>query len=158
LEHRKDILYYRTSPLTEDVEVVGYPEVILYASSSCPDTDFFARLVDEHPGDGPAIEVCYGMIRARHRNGLDVEELLEPNAITEFRIRLGATANRFRAGHRIRLEITSSDFPNHDRNHNVGRNDLEDVELQIAHQRIHHGAGWLSKLILPIDARADTSS
>jgi putative CocE/NonD family hydrolase len=158
LEHRKDILYYRTSPLTEDVEVVGYPEVILYASSSCPDTDFFARLVDEHPGDGPAIEVCYGMIRARHRNGLDVEELLKPNAITEFRIRLGATANRFRAGHRIRLEITSSDFPNHDRNHNVGRNDLEDVELQIAHQRIHHGAGWLSKLILPIDARADTSS
>ena len=150
LEHRSDILYYRTPVLTEDVEIVGYPEVLLHAASSCPDTDFFARLVDEYPDNGKAIEVCYGMIRARHRNGLDSDELLEPDVVTEFRIRLGATANRFLTGHRIRLEITSSDFPNHDRNHNVGRNDLEDTELRIAHQRICHGRNHPSRLILPI--------
>ena len=148
LEHRTDILYYRTPPLNEDIEIAGYPVVHLYASSSNPDTDFFARLIDEHPDNVPAIEICYGMIRARYRNGLDQEELLEPNAVYEFTIRLGATANRFRKGHRIRLEITSSDFPNHDRNHNVGRNDLADTELQIAEQRIYHGGAHTSRLTL----------
>jgi len=152
LEHRSDILYYRTPVLTEDVEIVGYPEVLLHASSSCPDTDFFARLIDEYPDGGPAIEVCYGMVRARHRNGLETDELLDKNVVTEFEIRLGATANRFCIGHRIRLEITSSDFPNHDRNHNVGRNDLEETELRTATQRICHGGKRASRLILPIAA------
>jgi uncharacterized protein len=153
LEHRSDILYYRSAALEQDLEVAGYPEVELSASSSCPDTDFFARLVDESPDGGPAIEICYGMVRARHRNGLSSEDLLEPNTPTHFHIRLGATANCFRKGHRIRLEITSSDFPNHDRNHNVGRNDLEDTELQTAQQTIHHGPDGMSKLTLPVDAR-----
>jgi putative CocE/NonD family hydrolase len=149
LEHRADILYYRTPPLTEDIEIAGYPVVHLHASSSSPDTDFFARLIDEHPDNGPAIEICYGMIRARYRNGLDKEDLLEPNTVYEFAIRLGATANRFHKGHRIRLEITSSDYPNHDRNHNVGRNDLADTELRIAEQRIFHGRTHTSRLVLP---------
>jgi len=150
LEYRQDILYYRTPPLEEEVEIVGYPEVVLYASSSAPDTDFFARLVDEHP-DGPALEVCYGMVRARHRNSLDREELLTPGEVTEFRIKLGATACRFLKGHRIRLEITSSDFPNHDRNHNTGRNDLADTELVSAEQKIFHSAQYPSRLIVNVD-------
>jgi len=151
LESREDILYYRTPPLEEDVEVVGYPEAILYASSSVPDTDFFARLVDEHP-DGPALEVCYGMVRARHRHSLDREELLTPDEVTEFRIRLGATACRFLKGHRIRLEITSSDFPNFDRNHNTGRNDLADTELVPARQKVFHLEEYPSHLILNVDS------
>ena len=151
LEYRQDILYYRTPPLQEDVEVVGYPEVVLYASSSAPDTDFFARLVDEDP-DGPALEVCYGMVRARHRNLLDREELLPPGEVTEFGIKLGPTACRFLRGHRIRLEITSSDFPNYDRNHNTGRNDLADTELVVAHQKIFHSAQYPSRLVLRVDA------
>ncbi|MHA1331560.1 MAG: CocE/NonD family hydrolase, partial [Candidatus Hodarchaeales archaeon] len=150
LEYRQDILYYRTPPLEQDVEVVGYPEVVLYASSSAPDTDFFARLVDEHP-KGPALEVCYGMVRARHRNSLDREELLTPGEITMFRIKLGPTACRFLKGHRIRLEITSSDFPNHDRNHNTGRNDLTDTKLVAAQQKIFHSTNYLSRLILTVD-------
>ena len=152
LEHRQDILYYRSPPLEEEVEVVGYPEVVLYASSSALDTDFFARLVDEAPG-GPALEVSYGMVRARHQHSLDREDLLVPGAITEFRIRLGPTACRFLQGHRIRLEITSSDFPNHDRNHNTGRNDLEDIELVAAEQKVYHAAGCASQLILPVGTR-----
>ncbi|MCD6334501.1 MAG: CocE/NonD family hydrolase [Candidatus Latescibacteria bacterium] len=130
--------------------MVGYPEIVLYASSSAPDTDFFVRLVDEAP-DGPALEVCYGMMRARHRHSLDREEFLTPGEVTEFRIKLGATACRFLKGHRIRLEITSSDFPNHDRNHNTGRNDLADTELVAARQKIYHSAQHPSRLILRLE-------
>ena len=148
LEHRQDILYYRTSPLEEHLEIVGYPEVILHASSSAPDTDFFASLVDEDP-DGIAMEVASGMVRARHRNSLEQEDFLTPGEVTEFRIRLGATACRFRRGHRIRLEITSSDFPNYDRNHNTGKNDLADAELVPAEQRVFHSAEYPSRLVLP---------
>ena len=149
LEHRSDILYYRTPALQEEVEVVGYPEAVLFASCSTPDTDLFARLVDETP-DGPATEVCYGMVRARHRQSLDAEELLTPGEVAEFRIRLGATACRFLKGHRIRLEITSSDFPNHDRNHNAGRNDLFDTTLVPADVQVFHNATHPSRLILPM--------
>jgi putative CocE/NonD family hydrolase len=153
LAYREDILTYRTPPLEEDVQVVGYPVAVLYASSTAVDTDFFARLVDEHP-QGPALDVCYGMVRARHRHSLDREELLTPGEVTEFRIQLGATACRFLKGHRIRLEITSSDFPNHDRNHNTGRNDLADTELVSARQSLYHSTEHPSRLILPVE-RAD---
>ncbi len=150
LEYRSDILHYRSEPLTEEVEIVGYPEFVLYASSSASDTDFFVRLVDEDP-EGMALEVCYGMVRARHRNSLDEEELLTPGEVTEFRIKLGATANRFLKGHRLRVEITSSDFPNHDRNHNTGRNDLADTELVPAQQTIVHSPQHPSRLIVGVD-------
>ncbi len=153
LEYRQDILYYKTEPLTEEVEVVGYPRVILHAASSAPDTDFFARLVDEDP-DGEAFDVCYGMVRARHRHGLESEDFLVPDETTEFEITLGATACRFQEGHRIRLEITSSDFPNHDRNHNTGKDNLTDTELVVAHQRIVHGPHYSSRLALPVNRNA----
>jgi hypothetical protein len=159
LEHRQDILYYRTPPLEEDVELIGHPEVILYASSSAPDTDFFAWLVDEYPTGGSAADealggaaltVSYGMVRARHRNSLDDEELLRPGEILEFRIVLGATACRFLKGHRIRLEITSSDYPNHDRNHNTGGNDLAETELVPARQNVFHSRCYPSRLVLGV--------
>ena len=149
LNYRQDILRYRTAPLEESIEVVGYPEVILYASSSAPDTDFFVRLVDEHQ-DGTALEICYGVVRARYRNSLDQEELLKPGKITQFKIKLGPTACRFLKGHRIRLEIVSSDFPNFDRNHNTGKNDLFDTELVIAHQKTYHSTDYPSQLILEV--------
>jgi len=119
----------------------------LSASSSAVDTDCFARLVDEHT-DGQALEVCYVLVRAIKRNVLDKEDLLTPGEVVEYRIRLGATACCFLEGHRIRLEITSSDFPNHDRNHNVGKNDLTDVEMVSATQTIHWGEKYESRLIV----------
>ncbi len=148
LEYRDDILYYCTEPLTEEVEIAGHPQVVLYASSSAPDTDFFARLVDEDP-EGIALEICYGMVRARHRNSWEQEELIEPGEAVEYRIELGATACRFQKGHRIRLEICSADFPNHDRNHNTGGDDLAEMEMQPADQTVHHSAAWPSRIILP---------
>jgi len=152
LGHRRDILCYRSEPLVQEVEVVGYPSFVLFAASSAPDTDFFARLVDEDP-EGQALEICYGMVRARHRNGLEREDLIEPGAVIEYRISLGATAICFQVGHRIRLEVTSSDFPNHDRNHNTGRNDLADAEFIVAEQQVLHTASYASRLLLPIAPR-----
>lgn len=159
LEDRSDILRYVSPPLTEPVEIAGYPEAVLHVSSTAPDTDFFARLVDEHPETvnsngvtvpGIALEICYGMVRARHRKSLDFEEMLTPGEVTQMHISLGPTACRFELGHRIRLEITSSDFPNHDRNHNTGGNDLADVHLIVATNTVHHSAEHKSRLLLPV--------
>ena len=147
LAYRRDILIYRTAALEEEMEIAGSSEVVLCASSSAVDTDFFAWLVDEDP-EGPALEVCYGMVRARHRHSWDHEELLTPGEVTEFRIQLGPTACRFRQGHCIRLDISSSDFPNFDRNHNTGKNDLLDAELLVAHQRVYHSTVHPSRLIV----------
>jgi putative CocE/NonD family hydrolase len=137
--------------LDTEIECVGCPEVIVYASSSAKDTDFFARLVDAHP-DGPARDVCMGMVRARYRKGFECEQLLSPGEICEFRIRLGPTACRFLAGHRIQVEIASSDFPNYDRNHNTGRDDFSDPDLVPAQQAIHHDRQHPSRLVLPVMA------
>jgi hypothetical protein len=151
LEHRDDILYFRTPPLDEDLQIVGHPQVILYAASSAIDTDFFAHMVDEDP-EGMALEVSYGMVRARHRASLDREEFLAPGQVTEFHIDMGPVSVCFRRGHCIRLEITSSNFPNHDRNHNVGRDDLSDAELRAATQEIVHSAKHPSRLELPVSS------
>jgi len=150
LHYRQDILRYRTMPLEEDIEIVGYPEVEIYASSSAIDTDFFVRLADESH-DGTTLEVSSGVVRARYRNSLEREDLLTPGEIVKYRIKLSPTACCFLKGHRIRLEITSSDFPNFDRNHNTGKNDLFDTELIVAHQKIYHSKEYPSKLILELN-------
>ena len=149
LAHRKDILVYQTAPLTEPMEVTGYAEVVLYAASSAPDTDFFARLIDVAP-DGSTRDVAMGMVRARYRDGLDRPKLLPPGAVTAFRIRLKPTSNEFQRGHRIRLDVTSADFPNYDRNHNTAADQNADAQLAVAEQTVHHGGNHRSRLILPV--------
>jgi len=131
------------------MEVTGYPEVILHAASSAPDTDFFARLIDVAP-DGTNRDIASGMVRARYRNGLDQPQLITPGAIIEYRIKLRPTANQFQPGHRIRLDITSSDFPNYDRHHNTAADPNADITLETATQTIHHGGVTASRLILPV--------
>src|SRR5262249_28281646 len=96
LKSRQDILVYQTEPLDADLEVTGNPEFELFAASSAPDTDFFARLIDVAP-DGQARDVALGMVRSRYRNGVSSPELLTPGAVTRFRIRMGPTSNLFRA-------------------------------------------------------------
>lgn len=146
---RQDILVYQTAPLNAAMEVTGYPEVILHAASSAPDTDFFARLIDVAP-DGTNRDIASGMVRARYRNGLDQPQLITPGAIIEYRIKLRPTANQFQPGHRIRLDITSSDFPNYDRHHNTAADPNADITLETATQTIHHGGVTASRLILPV--------
>ncbi len=152
LAARQDILVYQTEPLAEPMEVTGYPEVTLSVSCSTPDTDLFARLIDVAP-DGTARDVAMGMVRARYRDGLDRPQLLVPGAVTAIRIRLRPTANEFQAGHRIRLDVTSSDFPNFDRNHNTAGDQNADARLVPADITLHHGPGRESRLVLPVVPR-----
>jgi len=148
LANRKDILVYQTEPLTERIEVTGNSIVELYASSSAPDTDWFVRLIDVAP-DGLALNVAQGTIRARYRNGLDKLELIKPDEIVKYTITMMPTSNAFLPSHRIRLDITSSDFPNYDRNHNTAANQNADATLVTAKQTIYHGGEYATRIILP---------
>ena len=149
LDRRRDVLVYQTGPLERPIEVTGVPVLKLYASSTAPDTDFIARLIDVHP-DGYAQNLCYGIVRARYREGLDQSTLMNPGEVYRFVIELLPTSNLFKPGHRIRLDISSSDFPNFDRNHNTGQEDWAHPELRPAQQTIFHDASHPSRLTLPI--------
>ncbi|HLQ28439.1 MAG TPA: CocE/NonD family hydrolase [Ktedonobacteraceae bacterium] len=151
-ESREDVLVYNTPALEQDVEVTGPITVHLWAASSAPDTDFVARLVDVHP-DGYAQNLTDGIIRARYRNfarGEEQPSLIEPGKAYEYEIDLWATSNVFKAGHSIRLDITSSNFPRWDRNPNTGHDFGADDELAVAHQTIMHDRDHPSYVVLPI--------
>jgi putative CocE/NonD family hydrolase len=116
---RNDVVSFTTSPLESDLDVVGPVWLVLYASSTAIDTDFVARLSDVFP-DGRSIQLQNGLLRTRYRHLGDAPQPLEPGKAYRFDIDLWATANRFRAGHRLRLDISSADFPKLDRNTNRG--------------------------------------
>jgi putative CocE/NonD family hydrolase len=148
LESRNDVLVYTTPPLTEPLEISGPIQVKLFASTSALDTDFSAKLIDVLP-NGKALLLQDGIIRARYREGLlKGEALIQPGKIYEYTIDLWQTANLFRAGHRIRVEISSSNFPRYARNLNTGGDQALETTPVIAHQRIYHDAEHPSRLIL----------
>lgn len=149
IETRGDVLVYSTPPLERDVEVTGPVKLVLYASSSAVDTDFMAKLVDVHPG-GFCQRLCDGMVRARFREGMHKEVLMEPGKVYRFEIDLWNTANVFKRGHRIRLEIASSAFPKYDRNLNTGEPLATSTRMVVAENRVWHTPAWPSHLILPI--------
>ena len=151
LDHRHDVLVYRSEPLEGPVEVVGPVRVELWATSSAVDTDFSARLADEDP-DGRALGISSGLVRARYRDGVDDPALLEPGTPYRFTIDLEPTAYRYEAGHRIRLQIAGSDFPDYDRNHNTGGDDLRESRLVTAHQTVFHDDVRPSRLVLSVVA------
>jgi uncharacterized protein len=150
-EGREDVLVYTTPVLEQDVEVTGPILVHLWAASSAPDTDFVARLVDVHPS-GYAQNLTDGIIRARYRHFSrgEAPSLIKPGKAYEFEIDLWATSNVFKAGHRIRLDVTSSNFPRWDRNPNTGHDFGADAELAVAHQTILHDSEHPSYVTLPI--------
>ncbi|MEV7007507.1 CocE/NonD family hydrolase [Streptosporangium sp. NPDC051022] len=149
VESRPDVLVYATPPLTEPLEVAGGVRVELFASSSAPDTDFTAKLVDIGP-DSRAINLCEGIVRARHRDGTGTERFLEPGRAERFEIELQPTANVFGVGHRVGVEISSSNFPTYDRNPNTGAPFGRSAALRTARQTILHDAGHPSALILHV--------
>jgi putative CocE/NonD family hydrolase len=149
IENRSDVLVYTTPPLTEDVEVTGRIMVTLFAATSARDTDFTAKLLDVWP-NGFAQRLCDGLVRARFRNGMDKPELITPNEIYEYQIDCWYTSQVFKAGHSIRLEISSSAFPKYDRNHNTGNPLGTDTEFNVAEQTIYHDAEHPSCVTLPI--------
>jgi uncharacterized protein len=146
VQRRPDVLVFTTPPLERDLDVVGPLRLILYASSSAVDTDFVARLSDVFP-DGRAIQLQNGILRARYRD-LDREPRpLVPGEIYRLEIDLWATANRFKAGHRLRVDISSADFPRWDRNTNRAGEPGGPV---VAHQRIYHDAQHPSHLLVSV--------
>lgn len=151
IERRDDVLVYTSAPLEDDVEVTGPVVMVLFAASSAVDTDFTAKLVDVSP-TGQAIHLSEGIIRARHRGGMDHVEFLEPGEPTEFRIELASTSNVFLSGHRIRVEVSSSNFPRFDRNLNTGAPIGTGTKMVLAHQTVLHTDVYPSHILLPVIA------
>ncbi len=154
VEARSDVLCYTTPPLERPLEVTGPVTFTLFVSSSARDTDFTGKLVDVAP-DGTATILSDGILRARYRDSQEHPTLLEPGAVYEIQIDLWATANLFAAGHRIRLEVSSSNFPRFDRNTNTGGIIAADRpgDAVQAVNRVLHGGSHPSRLILPIIER-----
>ncbi len=149
VEARSDVLVYTSEPLDQDMEVTGPVIVKLHAATDGRDTDFTAKLVDVHP-DGHALNLCDGIIRGRYREATSEQTLLEPGKTYEFTIDLWPTSNVFKAGHRVRVDISSSNFPRFDRNANTGNKWGVDAELRTAHQTVRHDATHASHILLPI--------
>jgi putative CocE/NonD family hydrolase len=151
VEARDDVLTFTGPVLGDPLEVTGHVSLTLFVSSSAVDTDFMGKLVDVHP-DGTAINLCEGMLRARYRNSLSSPELLTPGRVYELSLDLSVTSNVFRPGHRIRLEVASSNFPRYDRNPNTGGvvAAAGPKDVVVAENTVHFGPARPSRLSLPV--------
>ncbi len=149
LERREDLLVYTSEFLKETITIAGPVRIKLFASTDGTDTDWMIKLIDVYP-DGYAMPVSEGILRARFREGLDKMKLLTPNKTYEYDIELTGTANAFLPGHRIRVDITSSNFPQFDRNPNTGEPLGSSAKTRVAKQTIYHGGATLSHILLPV--------
>jgi putative CocE/NonD family hydrolase len=149
VEKRSDVLVYSTPPIKAGVELTGPLEVMLFVGSSARDTDFTVKLVDVYP-DGAAYNLQDGILRARYREGFNKKVWMKPGEVYPLKIDLHSTSNYFPAGHRIRLEISSSNFPRLDRNLNTGGNNYDETEPVVAENVVHHAKNRASYLVLPI--------
>ena len=149
LELRSDVLTYSTPILEEAMTIVGPIEVVLYVSSSAKDTDFMVKLVDVYP-DGKAINLMDDAKRARYREGFEKQVFMQPDGVYEIRLSNMVTANYFPPGHRIRIEVTSSNFPVLERNLNTGGNNFDEAEWVVAENSVHHSAQYPSRIVLPV--------
>jgi len=151
IQERTDVLVFTSEKLGSAIDVLGPVEVELFASTDGLDPDFVVTIVDVYP-DGRAVHVGprTGIIRARYRNGLEKEELLVPNEIEKYRIELGHIGHAFLAGHRIRIEVTSSAYPSFNPNQNTGNPIATDVDWRVAQQHVFHGDRYPSAVVLPI--------
>ena len=149
VERRNDVLVYTSDFLKEEVDVTGPVKVVLYASSDAVDTDWVAKLVDVYP-DGKAYNIAEGILRARHREGQDKPKLMEPGTVYRFEIDLLGASNAFLPGHRIRVDITSSHFPQFDRHPNTGEPFGKSDKVKVARQTVHHNDAQPSHVLLPV--------
>jgi putative CocE/NonD family hydrolase len=151
-EARHDVLVYTTDALATAMEVTGPIALRLWIASSAPDTDFTGKLVDVAP-DGTARLLTDGILRTRYRKSNKVLELMAVDTPTMLTVNVGVTSNVFKAGHRIRLEISSSNFPRWDRNPNTGGVVADESRLRRAQQTVFHDSARASHLVLPVIPR-----
>jgi putative CocE/NonD family hydrolase len=149
METRNDILVYTTEPLEEGVEVSGFIETTLYVSSDAKDTDFTIKLIDVDE-EGRAYNLDETILRARYREGYDKEVFMKDGEVYKLDLTPMSTSNYFAKGHRIRIEVSSSNFPRFDRNLNTGGNNFDESEGVVAHNKIHHSEKYPSQIRLPI--------
>ena len=152
VESRADVLIYSTPPLDHDTEVTGPVTLDLFAKSSAVDTDFTAKLVDVGP-DGFAQNLTEGILRARYRESMSEAKPIVPGKIYEYKIDMWSTSNVFLKGHRIRVEVSSSNFPRFDRNLNTGKSAAEDSTFVNATNTVLHDREHPSALVLPVVPR-----
>ena len=155
LSARNDIVLFQSAPLEADMEVTGELAVELWISSDARDTDFTAKLIDVYPPSedfpgGFEMNIGDGILRTRFRESLESEKLMEPGTIYPITIRLYPTSNVFKAGHRLRVDISSSNFPRFDINPNTGEPLNEQRKQQVANNRIYHSRNYPSRIILPV--------
>lgn len=151
VEERDDVLVYTSEPLATDVEVTGPVSVKLWVSTSAPDTDFVARLCDVYP-DGRSFNIADGILRLRYRDSLSHPSQVEPGRTYAIEIDCWATSNVFKAGHRMRVVITSSSFPRWSRNLNTGQSSERTQAGVAAMQTVYHDSAHPSHILLPIIA------
>ena len=150
IEKRDDVLVYTTKSLEKGLEIIGEVKIIFFASTTAEDTDFMVKLVDVYPNDKKAVNVIDSGIRTRYLNGdLDNPSLITPYKIYKYEIAIGTTAIYFPKNHKIRVEISSSNFPRFDVNSNLAGKKSE-KKYEIATQTIYHDKEYPSHLILPI--------
>ncbi|MCC6588706.1 MAG: CocE/NonD family hydrolase [Bryobacterales bacterium] len=149
VEARNDVLVYTSDFLQSPLAIAGPIQMKLQAATDGPDTDWMVKLVDVHP-NGFAMNIAEGMLRARYHRGYDRPELLKPNQVYEFTVDMRGTANVFLPGHRIRIDITSSNFPQYDRNLNSGEDLLTGKRPRVARQTVFHSPSQPSHLLLPV--------
>ena len=149
MEERPDILVYTTEVLSEGVEVSGFIESTLYISSDAKDTDFTIKLIDVYP-DGTAYNLDETIQRVRYREGYDTEVFMEKGEVYKVDLTAMSTSNFFKKGHRIRIEISSSNFPRFARNLNTGGNNYDESKAIIAENKVHHSKKYSSHIQLPI--------
>lgn len=149
MEARHDILVYTTDILKEDTEVTGFIESKLFVSSDVKDTDFTIKLIDVYP-DGTAYNLDETIQRVRYREGYDKEVFMEKGKVYEVDLTPMSTSNLFKKGHRIRVEISSSNFPRFARNLNTGGNNYDEKVGVVAHNKVHHSSKHPSQIRLPI--------
>jgi len=149
IEKRPDVLVYTSDVLQEELEVTGPVKVVLFASTDAVDTDFVAKLVDVYP-DGTSYNMAEGIVRARYRESLSKPTLLKPGQVYRFDIDLVGTSVAFLKGHRVRVQITSSHFPQFDRNPNTGAKFGTSAEVKAAEQSVYHDAERASHILLPV--------
>lgn len=152
---RRDVQVFQTAPLPQHVEITGPIEVVLYVSSSCVDTDFTAKLIDQYPPhedypEGYALELSHSLQRCRYRGGYEREELMVPGEIYELRFPLPPTSNLFQAGHRIRVDVSSSNWPKYEVNSNTGEPPGRQRTLEVARNSLFHDPSHPSHLVLPV--------
>lgn len=149
MEMRDNILVYTTDVLEEGVEVSGFIESTLYVSSDAKDTDFTIKLIDVYP-DGRAYNLDETIQRVRYREGYDKEVFMEKGQVYKVDLTPMATSNFFEKGHRIRIEVSSSNFPRFARNLNTGGTNYDESEAVVAHNKVHHSRNYPSQIRLPI--------